>query len=226
MRVRLLVLTAVLTGAAVSFGACSVVGNGKVDTVDAPFGLDETLPSSTTIAPTTTALATTTTGLDTSTTGVPTEPVRLYFITSGQLNFVPTPLAIGPSLGQIVAALQAGPPDNELGVGLRNAVPDDVEIKANDNNAGVAIVELPEGFFDGIPAAADQRLATAQLVLTLTDSRGIGQVQFNQAVQKPSGALAPAGELLSRSDFLALVEGATTPSTSSTTTSTSTTTPG
>ncbi len=219
MRARLTLLAATLAGAAVSFGACSVVGNGKVDTVDPPFGLDQTLPSSTTIATTTTELATTTTGLDTSTTGVPTEAVRLYYITSGQLNFIPTPLAAGPSLGQIVAALQAGPIDNELGVGLRNAVPDDVEIKANDNNAGVAIVELPDGFFDGIPAA-DQRLAAAQLVLTLTDSRGIGQVQFNQAVQKPSGALAPAGELLSRSDFLALVEGATPPSSSTTSTTT------
>ncbi len=223
MRARLVFIAAVLAVAAISFSACSVVGTGRVDTVDPPFGLDQTLPSSTTIAPTTTEQATTTTGLDTSTTGVPTESVRLYFITSGQLNFVPTPLAIGPSLGQIVAALQAGPPDNELGVGLRNAVPGDVEIKANDNNAGVAIVELPDGFFDSIPAA-DQRLATAQLVLTLTASRGIGQVQFNQAVQKPSGALAPAGDLLSRNDFVALVEGATPPSTSSTTTSTTSTT--
>ena len=219
MRGRLIAIAAVLAAASLGMGACSVVGDGKVDKVDPPFGLDQTLPSSTTIAPTTTELAPTTTGIATSTTGVPTEPVRLYFITSGQLNFVPTPLPAGPSLGQIVAALQAGPPNNELGVGLRNAVPDNVEIRATDNNAGVAIVVLPEGFFDGIPVA-DQRLATAQLVLTLTDSRGIGQVQFNQAVLKPSGALTPAGQSLSRNDFISLVEGATPPSTS---TSTSTT---
>jgi hypothetical protein len=219
MRARLIAIAAVLTAASLGIAACSVVGDGKVDKVDPPFGLDQTLPSSTTLAPTTTELATTTTGIDTSTTGVPTETVRLYFITSGQLNFVPTPLPAGPSLGQIMAALQAGPPNNELGVGLRNAVPDDVEIGVTDNNAGVAIVVLPEGFFDGM-VVADQRLATAQIVLTLTDSRGIGQVQFNQAVQKPSGALTPAGQSLSRNDFIALVEGATPPSTSSSTTST------
>jgi hypothetical protein len=220
MRGRLIAIAAVLAAATLGMAACSVVGDGKVDKVDPPFGLDQTLPSTTTIETTTTELAPTTTGLATSTTGVPTEPVRLYFITSGQLNFVPTPLPAGPSLGQIVAALQAGPPNNELGVGLRNAVPDNVEIRATDNNAGVAIVVLPEGFFDGIIPVADQRLATAQLVLTLTDSRGIGQVQFNQAVLKPSGALTPAGQSLSRNDFITLVEGATPPSTSSTTTST------
>ncbi len=219
MRARLLLIAGSFVAVAMAMAACSVVGDGKVDKVDPPFGLDQTLPSTTTIAPTTTELATTTTGLDTSTTGVPTETVRLYFITSGQLNFVPTPLPAGPSLGQIVAALQAGPPNNELGVGLRNALPDDVEIRATDNNAGVAIVVLPEGFFDGMPVA-DQRLATAQLVLTLTDSRGIGQVQFNLAVQKPSGALTPAGQSLSRNDFVSLVEGAPTQASSTTSSTT------
>lgn len=219
MRARVALIAGVLAASSLGTAACSVVGDGKVDKVDPPFGLDETLPSTTTLPPTTTGLATTTTGLATSTTGLPTEAVRLYFITSGQLNFVPTPLPAGPSLGQIMAALQAGPPDNELGVGLRNAVPDDVEIGVTDNNAGVALVVLPEGFFDGMPVA-DQRLATAQIVLTLTDSRGIGQVQFNQAVLKPSGAVTPAGQSLSRNDFISLVEGTTSPSTSSTTSST------
>lgn len=221
MRVRALLLVAGSLGLALAASACSVVGDGKVDRVDPPFGLADTLATSTTIASTTTIQQTTTTGLDTSTTGVPTEAVRLYFITGQQLNFVPTPLPADPSLPQIMAALLAGPPKNELGVGLRTGLPEDALIDASSNNAGVAIVELPEGFFDDIPEG-DQRLATAQIVLTLTDSRGIGQVQFNQQVPKPSGALTPAGQPLSRNDFASLLEGATPP-TSTTAAPTSTT---
>lgn len=221
MRTRVLLLVATSLGVAFATAACSVVGDGKVDRVDAPFGLDETIASTTTLPPTTTALETTTTGLDTSTTVVPTEPVRLYFITGQQLTFVPRPLPADPSLPQIMAALLAGPPKDELGVGLRTALLEDVPIDASNNNAGVAVVELPDGFFDDIPVG-DQRLATAQIVLTLTDSRGIGQVQFNQPVPKPSGALTPAGQPLARSDFAALLEGTTTPS-STTAGSTSTT---
>ena len=86
------------------------------------------------------------------------------------------------------------------------------------------IVELPAGFFDNIPVA-DQRLATAQIVLTLTDSRGIGQVQFNLPVPKPSGELTAAGKPLTRKDYLSLLEGTPTPTTVRTTT-TSTTRPG
>lgn len=217
MRMRvlaLLALLALLTGVA----ACTVVGDGKVDPVDAPFGLDATIVS-TTEATTTTALATTTSVVDPSTTIVPTEQVRLYYISGGQLLFVGTPLPAGAGLTQIVAALQAGPEAlGALGVGLRSAVPgaSSGEIRVTDNNAGVALVELPPAFFDTIPVA-DQRLATAQIVLTLTDSRGIGQVQFDQAVPKPSGALTPAGKPLTHADYAALLNG--TPSSTSTTTS-------
>ena len=222
MRIRTLALAVgCMVVATLAATACSVVGNGKVDKVEPQFGLDETLPPTTTVAPTTTQLETTTTGFESSTTAVPTEPVRLYYIASGQLVFVATPLPAGAALSQISAALQAGPDTlGDLGAGLRSAVPDQPEIRATDNNAGVAVVELPEGFFDSIPVA-DQRLAVAQIVLTLTDSRGIGQVQFDVAVPRPSGALAPAGQPLSRNDFLSLVEGATV---SSTTVAASTTT--
>jgi spore germination protein GerM len=175
---------------------------------------------------TTTELISTTSAL-VPTTVVQTEPVRLYFIASGQLTYVATPLPAPAALGQIVAALQDGPPAGDLGRGLRSAVPPArvAEIKVTSNNSGVALVELPPGFFDTI-SLSDQRLVTAQLVLTLTDSRGIGQVQFNIAVPKPNGEVAPPGQLLARADFLSLLESSSTPTTStltSTTTTTSTT---
>ena len=136
----------------------------------------------------------------------------MLFRSSGRLTYVATPLTSPVALNQIVAALQAGPPDGAPGQGLRSAVPvaaiPDDELHATNNNAGVALVELPRHFFDHI-ALTDQRLVIAQIVLTLTDSRGIGQVQFNQVVPKPSGESVPVGKPLSKADFQALLDSST-----------------
>jgi hypothetical protein len=210
MRGRLMIfLTAVLVAAVTV--ACGVVGNGAVDRVNPPAGLDQTIPTTSTAPPTTMA-ATSTSGLQTTTTQVQTEQVRLYFIASGQLVQVTNALPAPASLAQIMAALQDGPPEGQLGKGLRSAVPPatgpDSEIRATNNNAGVAVVELPKGFFDSI-AVPDQRLVIAQIVLTLTDSRGIGQVQFNRTVPLPSGEPAPDGTLLTKADFQSLLDSST-----------------
>lgn len=206
MRARILALatTTLLVAAAAS---CSVVDDGRLAPVNPPFGLDDTLASTTTATSTTVAETTTTSGEETTTTGVQTEQVRLYFISSGQLTYVVTALSSPPTLAQIVAALQEGPPAGDVGRGLRSAVRADAEIAVNFTNTGIAEVQLPDGFFSVI-TGPDQRFAIAQLVLTLTDSRGVGQVVFDIAVPKPSGELAPAGQPLSRADFAALLEAA------------------
>ena len=201
-RVVTLAATALFVAAVAS---CTVVEDGRVDPINPPFGLDDTIESSTTATSTTLAETTTTSGQETTTTGVQTEQVRLYFISSGQLTYVVTALSSPPTLSQIVAALQEGPPEGDVGRGLRSAVPDDALIAVNFTNTGVAEVQLPEGFFSRI-TGPDQRFATAQLVLTLTDSRGVGQVAFDVPVPKPSGELAPAGQALSRADFTGLLE--------------------
>ena len=160
--------------------ACGVVGNNGVERIAPPGALLATVPSST--DPTTSEAATSTSGAATTAVAVQTEPVRLYFIASGHLTYVATPLASPVSLEQILAALQAGPPVGALGQGLRTAVPAAATnadgLHAENTNAGVAIVDLPRHFFDSI-AVSDQRLVIAQIVLTLTDSRGIGQVTFD-----------------------------------------------
>ncbi|MEY4175422.1 MAG: Sporulation and spore germination [Actinomycetota bacterium] len=203
MRARALVTSLAIV---LVVAACSVVGDGKVDTIDPPFGLADTAAPSTTAAPTTTVLASTTTiGLETTTTLVQTEPVRLYFITSGQLLYVEGALPAPAALQQIVAALQLGTePLGDLGAGLRSAVPSAAEIRVLDTGAGIANVELPVGFFDGIPAL-DQRLAIGQIVLTLTDSRGVGQVQFDLAVPDATGQVIQPGTPLSRLDYVPLL---------------------
>ncbi|MEY2754876.1 MAG: hypothetical protein RJB65_1234, partial [Actinomycetota bacterium] len=54
--------------------------------------------------------------------------------------------------------------------------------------------------FDTI-ALGDQRLVIAQLVLTLTDTRNVGQVAFDRTVPLPSGELADPGAPLTKVDF-------------------------
>lgn len=212
MRLRVLVIIASLATVQM---ACSVVEEGTVDQINPPFGLDDTLPTTSTIVTTTTMAATTTSGLETTTTPpVQSEQVRLYFVASRQLTSVTAQLPSPVTLPQIVAALQAGPPEGELGTGLRSTVPPLAEIDIIEDRSGVAQVELPEGFFDTI-SPGDQRLVIAQLVLTLTDSRGIGQVVFNQAVPKPSGEIIPAGQPLAYRDYLSLLSSTTTPTTTS-----------
>ena len=197
MRIRIAILGGLLTVAAV---ACSVVDEGKVERIDPQFGLDDTLPSSTSIATTTTQLATTTTGLETPTTVVATEQVRLYFVTSGQLSDGTQTLASPVTFAQIIFALQLGPPEDLAGG--RTIVPSDAEIRVTTDGSGVASVTLPEGFFELIPDPANnQRLVIAQLVLTITSSRGIGQVTFNQAVPLPNGGVRAPGQQLSFSDY-------------------------
>lgn len=224
MRTRVLLILAVL-GAVVA--GCGVVDDeGSVERIDPPFGLDDTLAPTTTMAATTTVLATTTTGLATTTTQVQTEQVRLYFIASGQLTYVLAALPSPVALPQLIAALQKGPPSGDLGAGLRSAVPTArvAEIRVVTDGSGVVQVILPDGFFDSVTVGTDQRLVIAQLVLTLTDSRGVGQVTFNVAVPLPSGEQKPAGEPLSYRDYQSLA-GSNPPGTEDDATTTSSSTP-
>lgn len=222
---RVLGIAAAIAATGFVAGACGVVGTGKVEQIDPPFGLSDTLPTTTTTTLPPTTEAPTTSGLETTTTPqVQSEQVRLYFIASGQLTYVTAQLPSPVALAQIVSALQNGPPEGELGTGLRSAVPGEpTVITVTTDGTGIARVDLPPDFFQGIPLG-DQRLVTAQLVLTLTDSRGIGQVVFNQAVPKPSGEVIPAGQPLSFRDFQELLSSSVSGFSADTTTTTSTST--
>lgn len=200
IRVRLLVLTTLVC---VPVAACTVVDDQRVERIDPQYGLDDTLPSTTTtIATTTTLAATTTSGLDTTTTAaVQTDEVLLYFIASGQLTPFPQNLPAPVATPQLIAALLEGPPEGELGTGLRSALPQGVFIRVVPDSTGIAQVQLPIGFFETIPVG-DQRLVVGQLVVTLLSNlRGVGQVTFNQSVTKPTGELVPPGQPLTYGDY-------------------------
>jgi len=215
MRARVAALCGVLL---IAVTACSVIDDGKVQSVNPPDELTDTLPP-TTLELTTTSLAeTTTTGLETTTTEVQAEPVKLYYISSGLLSPLIGSLSSQYSLSQLIFQLQEGPLDSPVTRGLRNGIPKGVEISATQDGTGVATIVLPEGFFDTIPAS-DQRLAIAQLVMTVLDNTpGVGQIVFNVQVSGPGGELIPAGQKLTRADYLSLLASSTGVSPTTTTT--------
>jgi hypothetical protein len=205
--------------------ACGVGQGSNFERVPSPIplGLDDPLPSTTTTT-TTTIPDAVTTSVDeaTTTTIITSELVLMYFISSGQLTGVPVPLTPGPTLFQVIARLQGGPPEGDEFVGLRSAVPATVTIEVTDDRTGIATVDLPSRFFDLI-VPSEQRLAIGQIVLTLLNRPSLGQVRFTSdgedvEVPKGSGEQADAGELLNLLDYENLLDSQ--PETTTTTTTT------
>ena len=102
-------------------------------------------------------------------------------------------------------------------------------INVTEDGSGVATVELPLGFFEQIPQE-DQLLAIGQLVLTITEVGGIGQVLFVQngsplpVPRRGGGGLTDGSEPLAHRDYEELLNApATTTTTTSTTSAVETT---
>lgn len=199
---------------------CSFNNGGQVQRIganDVPYRLDDTIATTTSSTTTTTILAATSTSAAPTSSTIAFEAVRLYFITGGQLTYVLVPVPSPVALPQVMAKLQEGPPQGDIGTGLRTALPgSDVQIPVSDDGSGIASVDLPAGFFDTIPQT-DQRFAIAQLVLTLRLA-GIGQVRFTQLgepvrVPRGTGELAEPGQPLALQDYEVLLK-ATPPTTS------------
>ncbi|CAN5832110.1 hypothetical protein BH20ACT4_BH20ACT4_01300 [soil metagenome] len=229
---RLAIIAAGVALAAAGAGACGVTRESDFQ----PFGPDEPfgVSTTTTTTTTTTTVATTTTtvpeapatvttaavtGPITSTTLVATEPVQLYFVVDTALTNVSRELARPASLRQVVAALEEGPPSGAPGTGLRSLILPDLITSVIERD-GQAHVDLNTEVLSEIDTT-DQRLAVAQLVLTLGVRPGVGQVAFSSdgdplAVPVPSrgNLLSEPGEALSRDDFaLALISSAPVPDT-------------
>lgn len=212
-------LLAVLVG-------CGIPDNGRVSTIQSKDlrQLGDTIPptSTSTTPPTTLDPTTTTTALDTATT-IATEDVNVYFISGGQLKGYSRPLVRPATTNAVLSALQEGKPPGDAGVGIRSAVPtkDQSLLGVTDDGSGVATIHLPQGFFEQIPPE-DQLLAIGQLVLTITEVRGIGQVLFVQeglpkGVPRRSGGITDGTEPLARRDYQDLLNPAPTTTTTTTT---------
>ncbi|MEY2583239.1 MAG: hypothetical protein QOE09_3088 [Ilumatobacteraceae bacterium] len=205
--------------------ACGIPSNGQVSNIqDKDLRLlGDTIPptSTSTTPPTTLVPSTTTTVVDPATT-IALQEVTLYFISGGQLKGYPRALAKPTTTNSVLTALQEGPPAGDPGVGIRSAVPtkDKALIKSTEDNSGVATIELPPGFFEQTPPE-DQLMAIGQIVLTVTEVGGIGQVLFTQSGSSlqvprgPGGGLSNGTEPLARRDYQELLSS---PATTTTTT--------
>ena len=182
---------------------CSVSSQGEFESialVDIPFGLAN--PS--TITPTTT------TSLPDPQTvsGVVEQPVDLFFVSSSSLIRVQRNIVSPATVSQVLALLAEGPASDSTFAGLRSALPTtfraDVKV-----TRGVAEVDATRTFLTALQAA-DQRLAIAQLVLTLTSRPGVGQVIFTVesipiAVPRGRGDLVPPGTPVTFDDYANLI---------------------
>ncbi len=204
-------LAAVAVGAVTLAGACTT-GNGELQQIDSGdlFGLDQTTTSTSTTSTTEppSSLAPPTVGA-TSTT-IATEPVTLYFVDGSRLAAVSIELARGPSPSRVVAALLTGPPAGDVGIGLRSRLPDDVVNTVVESGTGYVTVDIVGDSFQEIDPT-DQRIAIGQLVLTLTQRPGIGQVRFTldgglMRVQRGDGLQTEPGETVSAADYASLLD--------------------
>jgi spore germination protein GerM len=196
--------------ASTSMVGCSIPGSGEVRTID-PDQIPYELNATTTAAPTTTTPSTTipaTPSTTSSTTTVPVEVVAIFYVAGGQLVPIER-LLLGPAAPpQVLAALAEGLPAGDTTAGLRSALPSGF-VATVDVDRGVATVDLPPTFITDVPGA-EQRLAVAQIVLTLTRRAGIGQVTFTsesrpQSVPRGRGDLAPPGETVACDDYANLL---------------------
>jgi spore germination protein GerM len=110
---------------------------------------------------------------------------------------------------QTLSQLTAGPDQVDRDRGLSSAIPPGLTVKLVKLIGGQAVVDI--GGTDPGPAADQARLATGQVVLTLTALPQVDSVLLTRN-GRPTGAVLPDGELtqlpLTRADYMVLVQQA------------------
>lgn len=186
--------------------SCSVPSSGTYEQIasrDIPFDLAAASTTST-VAPSTTIPQESPTSVELAV----SEPVDLYFISNGKVVGTQQNVVSPATATQTLAVLIAGPGADALATGLRSALPKYFDATV-DVVRGVATVDAGSSFLKDL-AAVDQKLAIAQIVLTLTSRPGIGQVLFSVdgaavAVPRGRGDLAAAGTAVTFDDYTNLV---------------------
>ncbi|MCU1400995.1 MAG: putative Lipoprotein [Acidimicrobiales bacterium] len=225
-------ISAILLGLAVIAVACGAPKSGNFSAIplgNLPDGLTATTSTTTTTTtsiPETTSTVesvVTTTTLVAPTTTNPTEAVTLYFVADAGTQLVPTRrfLASPAQPYPVLNALKEGPVP-VVDSGLRTAIPPDAVFQKRDYR-GVFTVDLSPTFFTSMANPADEQLAVAQIVLTLTGLRGISQVRFtinDEPINVLLGDGQPSalGQVLVADDYDVLLGNSPSPTTTTTTT--------
>lgn len=191
-------------------GGCGVPRTSDViglSQSELPLELSE---QTTTTSTTTTTIAEAILEPETSTSMVEviSEPVELYYISANRVVATIQAIVSPATTSQVLAALIAGPPSGENGLGLRSALPANLNAEIQISK-GIAQINTTAQFLSEL-SPIDQRLAIAQLVLTFTRRPGVGQVVFtvdgeNVAVPRGRGDLAKPGTPVSFDDYSSLL---------------------
>jgi spore germination protein GerM len=135
------------------------------------------------------------------------EPATIWLVDGDALDDVRHDVAAPASIESVKTELLTGPNEAEQARGLRSALPDPNVVSDISLSRGVAAVDLTSSFAEISPE--DQLLAVGQFVLTLTDLRGVGSVQFT-VDGAPAAVPTPTGESTEepafREQFLELTE--------------------
>lgn len=196
--------------AATALAGCAVPDDGTVRAVDPgriPYELNATTTSSTTPTTTTSPVDSSSTTAAPDTT-LPVEVVNLFYVAGLQVVPIDRLLLSPASAAQVLAALAEGVPPGDTAAGLRSALPSGF-IAEVVVERGIARVDLPPTFVTDVPGA-EQRLAIAQIVLSLTRRAGIGQVLFTsggqlQSVPRGRGDLTDPGGAVACEDYANLL---------------------
>ena len=153
----------------VACASCAIPAGGDFQAIpdsEVPYELSS---PRTTLAP---SAVTTLPGSDTS-----TEAIDAYFISNSRVLKIVRLVAAPAGPDQALATLSALDTQDPTLAGLRTAIPKTFSATVSVER-GVASVDSTRGLLDTL-SPLDQRLAVAQIVLTLTSRPGIGQVLFS-----------------------------------------------
>jgi spore germination protein GerM len=153
----------------IACASCAIPAGGDFQAIpdsEVPYELSS---PRTTLAP---SAVTTLPGSDTS-----TEAIDTYFISNSRVLKIVRLVAAPAGPDQALATLSALDTQDPALAGLRTAIPNTFSATVSVER-GVASVDSTRGLLDTL-SPLDQRLAVAQIVLTLTSRPGIGQVLFS-----------------------------------------------
>ncbi|MFZ9985036.1 MAG: GerMN domain-containing protein [Ilumatobacteraceae bacterium] len=153
----------------IALSSCAIPSDGEFQPIpdsEVPYELSA---ARTTLPPNVT---TTIPGSDTS-----TEPIDAYFISNSRVLKIVRLVAAPAGPDQALATLSALDTQDPALAGLRTAISKAFSATVTVER-GVATVDSTRGLLDTL-SPLDQRLAVAQIVLTLTSRPGIGQVLFS-----------------------------------------------
>lgn len=196
-----------VTIGAMAITGCGVPEEGRFIALS-PSEIPDVLVA-TTVPPTTTttieevAPSTPTTMLE-----IVSENVELYFISANRVVRSQRLIVSPATPTQVLDTLLAGLDQQTERSGLRSALPRGISAQI-DVRRGVARVSATSPFLSTLEPL-DQRLAIAQIVLTLTRRPGIGQVLFNVdgvdiQVPRGGGDLTAPGSAVTFDDYLTVL---------------------